>query len=142
MAKQNQTPDTVVGFLQRTVNTFGEKLWEKTADVAIAMKAMNTDKKPLDAGSDAIRSLKKPGLYYQMSQYGLQLVCVYGDGSWGYAGLAKDKDGDDIIDEEHTYNVQNVQAKRRFVIPGVKDEDGKEVAIPAGFETTKAFAAS
>ncbi len=147
MGRNNQTTETLGMFLQKTANTFGEKLWEEIGDVAISLKAMNTDAKPLAPGSDAVRALKKPGLYYQNGTFGLQLVCVYGDGSWGYAGLAKDKDGDDIIDDKHTYDIKNVRAKRNYPIKdsagnAVLDSEGKPVVIPMGFETTKAYVAS
>ena len=132
---------TSAAFIGATVNVFGEKLWTKTADVAIAMKCANTDAKPLAEGSDAIRALKQPGLYYQNGQYGLQLVTVFGEGKWGYASIARDKDGEQMIDDEHTYDVQNVKALREFKLKNESTGE-MEVLFTAGFETTKAYPAS
>jgi hypothetical protein len=137
---KGQNNNQKAAFIGSTVNVFGEKLWEVTDDVAIAMKAANTDAKPLAEGSDAIRAVKAPGLYYQSSQYGLQLVCVFSagkDAKWGYAGIVRDSEGDLRIDEEHTYDVHNVVAKRSFTLKGETTP-----LFNAGFATTKAYPAS
>ena len=139
LKEQQKNNVATVNFLQRAINTFGDKLWEVTGDVALAVKCANTDDTALDGGMGAeeIRKLAAPALYYMQGQYGLQLLLAYGDNTWGYAGLARDKDGDPIIDDEHTYDVKNVKARREFEIP---DGDGAKIAL--GFETTKAFAVS
>jgi hypothetical protein len=136
MAKKEMT----AAFIGQTVRVFGEKLWEHMEDVCLATKCGNTDAKPLASGSDAIKALKEPGLYYQQSDYGLQLVCLFKagkDAKWGYASIAKDKEGDPMIDEEHVYDVANVKAVRSFTLKGETTPLFLE-----GFTTTKAYPAS
>lgn len=109
-------------------------LWEAVKTICTAQRCANTVETALGEKPD-FRALTAPAMYYQNSTFGLQLVIKYAGGEVGFVHLMHDKDGDPIVDENDTYTVKDVRAKRSF------DLDG-ETIIEAGDELTKAYAVS
>ena len=135
MAKTTVRKVTALEIIAKAGSVYGDGLWDKQTDIALSAEASNTDETALDADDD-IRKLANKAVYYQNNKYGgLQLVLKYGDGTWSYVSLMHDKDGDPIIDDNHTYDLVDCQARRDFELEG-------EVIIAKGDVFTKAFATS
>ena len=111
-------------------------LWERVLVLTQRAKATNTDESPLPCDAK-LRDLQGPCLYYQRSKCGgLHLVLKYKEQGWAWVSMMHDLDGDELVDDDHIYDIYDVVAKRNFEVLGT------DMVIEHGFKMTKAYPAS